>query len=129
MQVEDKDRITAKLGQLSELYAQRDLLMLDKAWLIEEVTPAEVRQAVADIELECGFKEAAITDTIEALAGDVKAAVVDAGASVKGEHLHAVYNKGRISWDTKGIAGYAVAHPEIEAFRKVGKPSVSLRRR
>ena len=64
MQVEDKDRITAKLGQLSELYAQRDLLMLDKAWLIEEVTPAEVRQAVADIELECGFKEAAITDTL-----------------------------------------------------------------
>lgn len=40
----------------------------------------------------------------------------------------AVYNKGRVSWDSSGLNGYMVAHPEITAFRKEGEPSITLRK-
>jgi len=48
--------------------------------------------------------------------------------TVKGEFLMAVYSKPRVTWDGSGLLGYMVAHPEIEAFKRVGKPSVSIRR-
>ena len=31
-----------------------------------------------------------------------------------------VYTKGRTSWDSKRLDGYALAHPEIAACRTVG---------
>ncbi|MCG3145996.1 MAG: hypothetical protein HONDAALG_03775 [Gammaproteobacteria bacterium] len=49
------------------------------------------------------------------------------GATVKGAALSAVYAKGRVSWDNKALEGYAVAHPELLAFRSEGAPSVSIR--
>ena len=49
------------------------------------------------------------------------------GASVKGEFLHAVWAKGRVNWNTSALEGYAAAHPEIEQFKTVGEPSISIR--
>lgn len=57
----------------------------------------------------------------------IKELVVAHGSTVSIPGIKAIYNKGRISWDTKGLDGFMVAHPEIIAFRDVGKPSVSLR--
>lgn len=54
-------------------------------------------------------------------------AVVDKGESIKGEELQAVFSKGRTTWDTKKLEGYAIAHPEIDKLKKVGKPSVAIR--
>jgi hypothetical protein len=39
----------------------------------------------------------------------------------------AMYTKPRVTWDSKGIEGFSVAHPEINVFRKVGEPSVSIK--
>lgn len=47
--------------------------------------------------------------------------------SIKGDGLQAIFSKGRTTWDTAKLNGYAIAHPEIEQLRKVGKPSVSIR--
>jgi len=57
----------------------------------------------------------------------VKTLVGGVGETVKGEHLMAVYSDGRVTWDTKEMDGYMVAHPEIKQFRNVGKPSVAIR--
>lgn len=57
----------------------------------------------------------------------IKAAVLTQGQSVRGARLLAVFNKGRTSWDTKRLDGYAVAHPEIAAFRSVNAPTVTIR--
>jgi len=40
----------------------------------------------------------------------------------------AIYVKGRITWNTKALIGYAIAYPEVEQFKKVGKPSVKINR-
>ena len=57
----------------------------------------------------------------------ITAYVLGKQESVKGKNLQAVFSKGRTSWDPKALIGYAVAHPEINEFKKVGKPSVSIR--
>lgn len=54
-------------------------------------------------------------------------AVLEGTVSIKGEQLQAVFSKGKATWNTKGLDGYAIAHPEIDKLRKVGKPSVSIR--
>lgn len=138
------------LDQLAELYAHRDLVLMDKNKLIDIVnadknnqidswlTP-EIRQKVHDIEEEFAYKindiEAEFAEKNEGLNANItdleqaiKYEVIANGASVKGDYLHAVYTKGRTTWDTKSLDGYAVAHPEIEPFRKVGEPSVSIRK-
>ena len=58
---------------------------------------------------------------------EIDAEVLNIGATVKGERLMAVFNKGRVSWDAKMLAGYALVHTEILDAQKIGKPSVSLR--
>ena len=41
----------------------------------------------------------------------------------------AIYNKGRENYDAKLLDGYAVAHPEILAMKKIGEPYVSIRKK
>jgi len=49
-------------------------------------------------------------------------------STLRGQYYMAVYSKPRVTWDTKGLDGFAVAYPEILAFRKEGeKGSVSFR--
>lgn len=58
---------------------------------------------------------------------ELKALVLESGASVKGNVVQAVFTKGRVSWDTRALDGYAAGHPEVAQFRKQGEPSVSIR--
>jgi hypothetical protein len=67
-----------------------------------------------------------IDEQITALERAVKRAIIAHGASVKSTHIHAIYVQPRITWDTKRLEGYAEAHPEVKAFRRVGKPSVRI---
>lgn len=65
---------------------------------------------------------------ISQLEADIKAATLEHGETVKGATLRAQFTRGRVSWNTKGLAGYAVANPEVLAFRKQGVPYVSIRK-
>lgn len=117
---------TDKLNQLAEFRAQNDLLLLDY-----NAKRAAILATIADeleaLDAEYNPQFEAVTANTTALEAAIKSEVLSLGASVKGSHLQAVYTKGRTSWDTKGLDGYAVAHPEIQTFRKEGAPSVSIR--
>jgi hypothetical protein len=117
-----------KLNQLAEFYAQRDALMLAKQAEVEKIYTPEIRQAVADIEVEFAQKAEAVTANIAALEAEVKDAVLAAGKSVKGEYLQAVWSKPRVSWDTKTLDGLMIAIPQLAQARKEGAPSVSIRK-
>jgi hypothetical protein len=114
-----------KLDRLAELQAQREVNRLDKEQAIAKVLTPETKAKLADIEAE--FATAAIDSEAATLEAEIRAFVLAVGATVKGSHLMATWNKGRVSWDTKGLDGYAVAHPELATFRKEGEPSVTLR--
>lgn len=120
--------IEQRLNELAELYAQRDLATMDKQKLIDEILTAEIKARMADIEAEFSGKTEVVNEKIAALEAEVKTAVKEHGASVKGQFLHAVYTKGRVSWDNKGLDGLMVAVPQLAQFRKEGEPSVSLRK-
>ena len=122
------DKIKQLLQQLEELYAQQDVVALQKQEVMDKLLPPELKAELAAIDLEFGQQTEAIAETIKVIEAEIKVAVVAHGATVKGQKFMAVFNKGRVSWDTKGLDGYAVAHPEVERFRKQGEPSVSIRK-
>ncbi|MFA5379724.1 MAG: hypothetical protein WC455_28455 [Dehalococcoidia bacterium] len=115
------------LNKLDDMNVTLDAIRLDKRRKIEAAMPEEVRQAIRDIEEEYASVENAASETIAALRKEIVDAVIKNGETVKGAHLQAVYVKGRTSWDTKALDGFAAAHPEIGQFKKIGEPSVSIR--
>lgn len=57
----------------------------------------------------------------------VKIKTILRGETTKNGNVQAVYSKGRTTWDGAKLSGYAVAHPEIDAFKKVGAPSAAIK--
>lgn len=58
---------------------------------------------------------------------NVKSLVLEYGQSVKAELLHAVYTKGKTTWDGAKLDGMVSIIPQIADARKTGQPSVSIR--
>src|SRR5574343_456953 len=114
--------ITQKLDQLAEFMSQRDLVNIHKQEAIDAVLTPEIKAQLADIDAEFKLQSLAVDENIDALTGEVKAEIIKTGATAKGAHLQAVFTKGRVSWDTKALDGYAAAHPEVAQFRKEGEP-------
>lgn len=118
-----------KLNDLGTWYAQRDAIALDEQNAINTLYKlAGIKDALAEMEAEFAPKAEAISAKIAALEAEVKAEVLTAGATVKADSLQAVWSKGRVTYDSKLLDGYAAAHPEIAPFRKEGEPSVSIRK-
>jgi hypothetical protein len=99
-----------------------------------DVLHAKIREAVPELtakveELRDGWE--AMEDRFQTEDDALKDAIADSTVSLaetqRGDTLMAVYSKPRTKWDTKGLDGYAVAHPEIGVFRSEGRPSVSIR--
>jgi len=89
---------------------------------------AQVETRKREIADEFGTQAAAVDANIEALTNDIKRATVAHGESVKGKVFHAVYVKGRVTWNTDMLDGMLIAFPALEKARKVGQPSVTLRK-
>ncbi len=119
---------TEKLNKLSELQAQADVIRMHFDDLRKSILTPEIQAQLDDIAAEEKTSLDALQGGIDELTAEVKADVLNAGATVKGDYMMAVYNKGRVSWDTKGLDGFAIAHPEMQAFRKVGEPTITLRK-
>ena len=115
-----------KLNRLSALQDQREVTRMDHdAKIAALLEPLAVQLAQLNAARDDDLSS--FDDAIAALTDDVKADVLAHGETVRGARLMAVWVKGRTSWDSKRLAGYAVAHPEIDSFRSVGESSVTLR--
>ena len=117
-----------KLNELAELYAQRDISTMEKQRLIDAIMTDEIKAKIAEVEAEYSGKSEAVTEKITALESEVKELVKENGASVKGQFIHAVFTKGRVTWDSKQLDGLMIAVPQLAQARKEGEPSVSLRK-
>jgi hypothetical protein len=118
--------ITQMLDQLANFQAQRDVLNLQKRELIDQILTEEIKARLEEIEAEFAIRMEAVEENIALLEGEIRNEVIQHGATVKGTFLRAVWNKGRVSWDTRGIERYAQSHPEVLDFRKQGNPYVSI---
>ena len=138
-----------KLDKLAEIYnkieqfdiiktQKRELLDAEKQKLIDSILTPKMRKQIEEINTEFLPKYEALsenTEELDLLNGsktmlemEIQEEVTSVGKSVKGTFINAVYTKPRITWETDKIEGYAVDHPEIAQFRKVGRASVSFRK-
>ena len=69
-----------------------------------------------------------LLNEIARLEGEIKNEVLEAGETVRGESMMAVWNTGKTTWDGKQLKLFAVKYPEIAVASKVGNPTVSFRK-
>lgn len=122
------DEIIEKLDRLANFMAQRDVLGLQKQELIDQVLSPEIKARLEEIEAEFAGRLEAVQANIDELEAEIRQDVLHHGSSVRSEFLRVEWHKGRVSWDTHSLDGYARAHPEIVAFRKQGEPFVSIKK-
>jgi hypothetical protein len=114
--------------------AELEAMKADSAQLEEEVKAKtamvyeNVRQRKSDIEIEFSGKAQDVEENIKKLEAEIKADVKATGASVKGKYFHAVYVKGRVTWNTDKMDTWLVDHPFLKEARKEGEPSITLRK-
>jgi hypothetical protein len=116
-------------GRLERLQAAREAAAAVVAEY-EQRRAAILEQVRPQLEaLEADFADRLETVRGEAseLEAEAREAVLAFGASFRHGGIHAVYNRPRVTWDSQGLARYVETHPEVAEFRRVGKPSVSLR--
>lgn len=123
-----EDEIQIRLDELSEVMAARDVARIDHQTARSALIPKEIQIALSDLDAEFTLRDAAIALNIEELGQEIKQAILVHGASVKGMHLHAVYNRPRVIWDTRGLDRYAAQHPEVVMFRSEGDANVAIRK-
>jgi hypothetical protein len=121
-----REQVADKLQRLTNLRAAADVTRLD--YEAKRTELFKTIQAELDA-LEAEYKPLleATEENITSLETEIKTDVLLFGESVQGGLYRAVYTKGRISWDGKGIEQYATSHPELLQYRKEGQPSVALR--
>ena len=120
--------IYGKIERFSDLGFGIDAANADKKALIESVIPDDIKQKIAEIEAEFDDKIEQLTQERSDLEEEIRKEVLNNGRSIKGTFHSFSFTKGRTSWDTKMLNGLAETHPELNAARKVGEPSVSIRK-
>src|SRR5437870_1024326 len=117
--------IETLLADLAQL--QHQLATLASAHAAHRTAALPARARLADLDATYAPQLECLERVIAAQTTQVKAAVLAHGHSVKGHGLQAVFMAGRVTWQNGPLQGYAVTHPEILPFRRVGPPGVSLR--
>ena len=115
------------LDDLFEARCFLDALQLRRKDARDAAIPDEIRSRLLSIDAE--FEEP-ITEQaarVQNMEANIRVRVEAEGCSTKSTHLHAIWMKGRVSWDSKGLEGYSKANPQVLHFRTEGSPSVSLR--
>lgn len=123
-----EEAIRLRLDELSEVMSARDIACIDYQAACKALIPPDIQIALADLDAEFTLRDAAIALNIEEWEKEIKQAVLSHGASVKGTHLHAVWSKSRVNWDSRGLDRYAAQHPEVLMFRSEGESSVAIRK-
>jgi len=120
-----KVKIEEKLDQLAEFRAVIKDFTNEITKLVEcaLLRCPDLKERYDEVQFAIG----ATTEKENILSEEIKEVVIKSGESVKGNFLQAVYSKGKITWDTKALEGYAVVHPEVNQLKKVGEPLVSIR--
>jgi len=123
-----QSQATSRYEQLAKVTAEKKAQVDAALTAKTQDVYAQVAQRKLDISAEFDDKSAGLLDNIAKLTTQIKAETVKEGKTVKGKHFMAVYNRGRITWNTDMMEAWINDHPFLNAARKEGKPSISLRK-
>lgn len=119
------DNIKNTLEQMKEVNAALEITRLDyeaRRAAVLATVQAELDALGAEYEPVMAIAR----ERLQTLENDAKRQVIATGETAKVEGVAVVFVKGRASWNTKALDGYAAAHPEIEQFRTQGQPSARV---
>lgn len=116
-----------RLNLLYELKRDAASLALEKQNEIDAVYTPEIKAQISEISNTFIEKTQLINNQITQIEAEIKLDILILGKSLDGNHFKAIYLKGRTSWDTAALDGYAAAYPEVLQFKHQGPPSVSIR--
>jgi len=120
------------IDTLFETYAsiasQIEDLNTERQKLLDAATPPEIKIILDNINAHYNNTEQRLAQRFKEIETLIKQYIVAIASTYKHGTWQAVYYNGRITWDSKALEGFAVAHPEINAFKKTGEPSVQMRR-
>lgn len=106
-----------------------DMIEAERQALIDQVLTQEIKDKLWEIDEEINPKIEHLQRLNAVLEVQIREEVLRIGESVRGSDHTASWNKPRVSWNNEGLAGYALANPDIMVFQKVHKPTVTIRRR
>jgi uncharacterized protein YifE (UPF0438 family) len=102
--------------------------MLDAEYLAARQAVLDtVREQLDAVDAQFAEQIQSATDASAAAEKEVREFVLKLGRNTSIAGIKASFRNGNVSWDNEKMAAYAKLHPEVLAFRKVGKPSVALR--
>jgi uncharacterized protein YifE (UPF0438 family) len=123
---EEAAQAAGKFEQLAEVRSYAEGIRARK----EAERQAVLQSVQAQLDaIEARYAEplAEADEAVAALEEEVKAEVVQGGKSVQASNIRAIYYRGAVTWDSKGLAAYAESHPDVQKFRRVGAPRVLIR--
>ena len=123
-----ENRINASLEMLSDLYDKFAALTKELDQAKHKAIPASIRRQIASIERRYNAPMVALRKKIDDLDMSIRTDTISYGQSVKNAGYHAVYAGGRITWNTAGLNGYAVVHPEVLEFQRDSGPYITIRK-
>src|SRR5262245_1334668 len=119
--------IATLLEQLQALYTEKDQAQLAHEAARIGLMSQALQRRLAALDTAFVTAQAAQEAHITQLEQAVKTATLAYGKSVACPTLHAVYNPGRVTWDARALAGYAIDHSELLQFCKTGDPYITIR--
>ena len=123
----DEQTVREKIEKLMQARIDFQVLLDEYKRVVEDVIPVEVRDKISSIKDHYAPITEYQNGIIKVLEAEIRADVMKMGQTVKDDRVQIIYTKGRTSWATKELEGYAVSHPEINVFKHIGEPSVIIR--
>lgn len=124
----DEGKIKQLLDRLDDLEAQMDVINSHFNSLRDSLLTPEIKAQLDEIEAERKTSIETMQAGVQSLRDEIKAAVLEAGQTVKGRYITAIWVKGRETWDGPALKAYAKVDPKILTYLKTGEPSVTIRR-
>ena len=130
-EVEQIEPVRMTTEDKMELYysmrEQLQLLDMKEKEEIDTVLTPEILARVDEIRAKYKDTKEAVSFELGVLEQEIKKSVLEMKETIKSKNVMAVWNKGRVSWDSKLLEGMAKLEPKLLAARKEGEPTVSIR--
>ena len=130
-EVEQIEPVRMTTEDKMELYyskrEQLQLLDMKEKEEIDTVLTPEILDQVENIRAKYKDTKEAVSFELGVLEQEIKESVLTMKETIKSKNVMAVWNKGRVTWDSKLLEGMAKLEPKLLAARKEGEPTVSIR--
>ena len=117
-----------KLDTLAQKIRERAVLAEAHATAIDLAMGPRLKAVIDEINGSFGDSLVVADMEIERLSAEIRNDVLSVGHSISNDSIQAIFTRPRVDWDSKGLDTLYETLPQIQQFRRVGMPSVMIRK-